>query len=124
MPPASILGPRARSVERGGAVRHGRPPNERMTEQATIQERVPTQVQHFLLERLDEDILLYHPGMTKTIRLNETASLVWDLCDGTRSVREIAVLLSETCPEDAPQILEDIETTLRRFAEEGAVEFA
>ena len=48
---------------------------------------IPTPVEHFLAERLDDDILLGHPGLAKTIRLNQTASLIWGLCDGQRTDR-------------------------------------
>ena len=86
--------------------------------------RVTRMVPHFLLERLDGDILLYHPGLTKTIRLNETASAIWELCDGRHSVREIVELLGEAFPEAHPDVLADVEATVRRFADEGAVTFA
>jgi hypothetical protein len=86
-------------------------------------ERIPTRIPHFLLERLDEEVLLYHPGLTKTIQLNETASVIWELCDGQRSIREIAETLGQAFPDAAGEILEDVGTTLQRFADEGAVEF-
>ncbi|MGE4055263.1 MAG: PqqD family protein, partial [Vicinamibacterales bacterium] len=63
------------------------------------QQRIPSRVEHFSLERLDNEILLYHPGLTKAIHLNETAALVWELCDGQRSIAEIGTLLGEAFPE-------------------------
>jgi hypothetical protein len=86
--------------------------------------RIPRQISSFRLERLDDDLLLYHPGLTKTVHLNETASLIWQLCDGVRSVEDIATLLQESFPNEAAQIAADIETTLSRLADEGAIEFA
>jgi hypothetical protein len=85
--------------------------------------RIPRQVPSFRLERLDQDLLLYHPGLTKTVHLNPTASLIWQLCDGRRSVDEIAALLREAYDENAADITGDVESTLTRLADEGAVSF-
>lgn len=85
---------------------------------------VPRRVSEFRLEELDGNLLLYHPGLTKTVHLNETASLIWQLCDGKRSSQEIADLLLETFPEEAAQVVKDVEAALARLADEGAVEFA
>ena len=82
---------------------------------------VPSRVEHFLLERLDDDLLLYHPGLTKMIHLNETASLIWELCNGRRSIREIVALLSEAFPEGGARVVEDVKVTLRRFSDVGAI---
>ena len=95
---------------------------KRMTEETTIQGRIPTRAPDFLLEQLDDDVLLYHPGLTKTIRLNETAAALWKLCDGERSVGEIASMLVEAYPDDECQVAGDVEATLRVFAAEGAIE--
>lgn len=86
-------------------------------------ERIPKRVEHFLLEHLDGEMLLYHPGLAKTIQLNETASMIWGLCNGQRSIGEIAELLSGAFAEDGRQVEEDVSRTVQRFADEGAVEF-
>jgi len=59
-------------------------------------------------------------GITKSIRLNETASIIWDLCDGERTIAQIITLLAASFPDEADRILEDVEATLRRFTDEGA----
>jgi hypothetical protein len=82
---------------------------------------IPTPIEHFLAERLDEDVLLYHPGRTKTIRLNQTASLIWTLCDGKRTIGQITALLAASFPDDQDRILNDVEAALQRFAGEGAL---
>ena len=86
--------------------------------------RIPRQVSQFRLEQLDDDLLLYYPGLTKTVHLNETASLIWQLCDGTRSIEDIATVLREAFPDTAAQISVDVDTTLARLAGAGAIEFA
>jgi Coenzyme PQQ synthesis protein D (PqqD) len=86
--------------------------------------RIPRQASGFHLEEMDGELLLYHPGSTRTVLLNETASLVWRLCDGHRSSSAIASLLREAFPEQADAIDEDLKHTLTRLADEGAIEFA
>jgi len=77
----------------------------------------------FRLEQIDDELLLYHPGQTTILYCNSSASLIWQLCDGQRTVEEITVLLSESYPESAEAITADVETTLHRFAAHGAIEF-
>jgi hypothetical protein len=86
-------------------------------------DRVPSRSPHFLLERMDGELLLYHPGLTRTLLLNETASMIWELCDGRRSERVIVRLVAGAFPEAGDAVIQDVEATLRRFAEEGAIEF-
>jgi len=84
---------------------------------------IPVPNQEFKLEELDNELLLYHPAKTKTVYMNETASLVWQLCDGQRSIGDISELLKESFPEAADRVAEDVESTLKTFAEHGAIEF-
>jgi len=84
--------------------------------------RVPSRVANFSLERLDNEILLYHPGLTKAIQLNETAAIVWELCDGRRSEDEITSLLVEAFPDQADEVRRDVDAVLRRLSSEGALQ--
>jgi len=97
--------------------------SEQAGEPIAVDERIPVRVEHFQLERLDESVLLYHPGLTKTMRLNETAAVLWELCDGERSVGDIAAMLAEAYPEQAEAIAEDVSITVRSLVDEGAVRF-
>jgi hypothetical protein len=84
---------------------------------------VPAPNTEYRLEKLDEELLLYHPAATTTVYLNETASLIWQLCDGHRSVGEIAELLRESFPKMDTAIASDLEATLNSFAEHGVIAF-
>jgi len=81
----------------------------------------PKRKADYKLEEVDGELLLYHPGSTKILYCNETASLIWQLCDGTRSDEEIKVTLRETFPEAADSIGNDVEETLKKFLEHGAL---
>jgi len=84
-------------------------------------EAIPQPNSEFSLEEIDDELLLYHPAKTKAVYLNETAALVWQLCDSERSIGEITSLLEENYPE-SDSIKGDVEATLKQLESNGAVE--
>lgn len=85
--------------------------------------RTPRQNADYQLAPVDGENLLAHPATTTTLYLNDTACLVWQLCDGQRTSAEIAVLLGDAFPQAAATISEDVDATLERLREHGAIEF-
>jgi hypothetical protein len=75
------------------------------------------------MERMDNELLLFHPARTKIMYCNETASLIWELIDGERTGQAIIMALQDAYPEAADAIPQDVESTLRLFGENGAIEF-
>jgi len=88
------------------------------------QNAIPVQKPDYQLETLDGELILYHLGQTKILYCNETAALIWRLCDGQRTVSEITASLSEAYPEAAAGMASDVEETLQQFLEAGAIELA
>lgn len=76
----------------------------------------------YRLEQLDNEMVLYHPSVTKILYFNQTASLIWQLCDGERTAEEMISLLSESYPESASEITTDVQSTLQHFEEQGCIE--
>ena len=97
-------------------------PTQQSPDQVLEAQSMPQRKPDYRLEMLDEELLLYHPSETKIFRFNETASLIWGLCDGEHSTEEIINLLSEAYPESAESIASDVETTLKEFLEQGCIE--
>jgi hypothetical protein len=83
----------------------------------------PRQTPVFRLEQLDGELLLYHPGRTTIMYCNQTASLIWGLCDGRRSVQDIIGLLSAAYGQ-AATVADDVEATLEQFHQHGAIGYA
>jgi hypothetical protein len=83
----------------------------------------PRRKPDYRLEMLDNELLLYHPAETKILYCNESASLIWQLCDGQRTPREIADLLAAAFPDEATAIADDVQSTLQQFSQHGAIEF-
>ena len=76
----------------------------------------------FQLEEMDDEFLLFHPGGTQIIQFNQTAAVVWQLCDGQRTVDEIIRLLQEAYPEGAAQIDGDVQEVLNQCVNSGCID--
>jgi hypothetical protein len=83
----------------------------------------PAPVEGYRVEEMDGELLLYHPQSTATVYMNNTAALVWQLCDGSREVAEIIDILSESFPEPGDTLRHDIFQALDAFRSQGAMRF-
>jgi len=81
----------------------------------------PRRQPDYRLEMIDNELLLFHPTHEKILYCNETASLIWQLCDGQRTVQEITDLLSAAYPEAADVIAGEVQTTLEAFLRHRAI---
>jgi Coenzyme PQQ synthesis protein D (PqqD) len=82
--------------------------------------RRPNRTDGYKLEALDDELLLYHPAQARAIYMNETATVIWGLCDG-RTVEEIAEVLAGAFPDAPGSLPEDIRATIEQLVEFGAV---
>ncbi len=71
----------------------------------------------YLLERMDNEITVYHPTLATSLYLNETGALIWELCDGVRPVSEVIDVLADLYPEQREQIADDVRALIRRLLE-------
>ncbi len=86
---------------------------------STIPEKAPS----FHLEEIDEKIVLQGTGNGRSIILNESAALIWQLCDGTVTVRGLIEKLEAYFPEATEQIGGDVHRALHVFGENKAIKF-
>ena len=63
------------------------------------------------------DSLLYHPETTTTLHLNQPSLVVWNLCDGERSVAEIIAAIQEAFPDQTKQVAEDVVDVVAQLSE-------
>jgi coenzyme PQQ biosynthesis protein PqqD len=82
---------------------------------------IPKQAFGFFVEDMDGEKLLYRLGAHKAIHLNQSAAVIWTLCDGTRTVADIIKLLAEEYPGSEPDIESDVRTALDMLGGEGAL---
>ena len=72
-------------------------------------------------ELLDDELLLYHEKKTRVISLNSTASMIWTLCDGNRSLAMIQELLVDAYPDAASRVPDEMMEAIELFIREGAL---
>jgi pyrroloquinoline quinone biosynthesis protein D len=82
---------------------------------------VPKQAFGFFVEEMEGENLLYRLGTHKAIHLNETATLIWKLCDGSRTVQDIVDLLNKEFPDAGADIAADVREAVELLAGEGAL---
>ena len=83
----------------------------------------PRHVPGYQMELLDGEMVLLHPASLKIVHSNESGALVWELCDGQRTVADIIQLLSQAYPDSASQIGGDVREILQTLAQHGAIEW-
>ncbi len=57
-------------------------------------------------------MVLYDPRADAAIGLNLTASAIWSLCDGSRSIQEITFELAREVGTEPEAIIADVERTV------------
>lgn len=84
--------------------------------------QIPQPRQDFQLEMLDGEIFLYDKVSTKAVYLNSSAALVWQLCDGQRSIKIIRKILQEAYPDKAETIIKDVDESLSLLKNERMIQ--
>jgi len=74
------------------------------------------------LAEIEGESVLYDPKHMTMLYLNESASVVWRLCDGRRTVASIVETLAEAFPEATNEVSLDIPEAIDLFAREGVLE--
>ncbi|MGH2459510.1 MAG: PqqD family protein [Chloroflexota bacterium] len=77
----------------------------------------PRPVDGFQVDELDGEAILFHPVRLTIMRLNRTAALIWHLCDGQRTAKQIRDALTDAYPEARRDIEADLPRVLQLFQE-------
>lgn len=79
-------------------------------------------VSHVLETEIDEDISLYNPRTEQVVVLNGTASDIWRLADGSRTIEDIIELLASSYQVSPDSIASDVEKTVQELSEAGLID--
>jgi hypothetical protein len=86
--------------------------------------RIPRHVADFKMQIMDGEAVIFHPASKTVVHASPSAALIWELCDGQRSLEQIVELLAGEYPEARAEIELDVPQTLEIFASAGVVEWA
>ena len=84
---------------------------------------IPKVNSEFSVEKFDDEILLYSESGTNAIYLNDTAHVVWLLCQEKMNVKEMVSYLEQQFPDQKEKIREDVIAALNTLHLNGVVEF-
>ncbi|MEE9447088.1 MAG: PqqD family protein [Arenicellales bacterium] len=84
-------------------------------------EKNPKKNDDFQIEEIDGEALLYSPKATRSIYLNPSASIIWQLCTGEHSVSDITAFLQAQFPDAGAQVAQDVQSTIDQFLENEAI---
>ena len=64
-----------------------------------------------------DEVVVYCSDTQLAVSLNESASVIWDLCDGSRTIEEICAELSSQAGLNAAQLRDDVRNAVDRLYE-------
>jgi Coenzyme PQQ synthesis protein D (PqqD) len=71
--------------------------------------------------QVEDESILYDTATHNVIYLDAPALVIWRLCDGQRSVAEIASLIEQAYPQSRESIAADVKKTVDALANAGAL---
>lgn len=73
---------------------------------------------------IDGETVLYDDASDRLHHLNASATIILGLCDGTMSIDDMALAVSEAARVQASEVLPQVSALVERFAEAGLLEAA
>lgn len=92
-----------------------------MVDKFMNQNDIPVQVSDHILEELDGQLMIFDEGSGRIVEVNQTAALIWQLCDGKRTIVQLSDQVAEAYPDSADQIRKDIPLIVQQLEELGVL---
>lgn len=86
-----------------------------------IMQTMPIRNDHVRMLRLDDECVICDLDGRPLFSLNDTASALWELCDGTIRVDEAIEAICSVCAVHPDVATEDVSRTLEAFADAGLI---
>jgi hypothetical protein len=75
-----------------------------------------------MVHALDDDLILHMPGHDDVFVLNRTGARIWALCDGARTVDQIAQEIADTYEVASDRAVSDVDALLQGLRTAGLLE--
>jgi hypothetical protein len=85
---------------------------------------IPILSSELIWRAMEDGLVIVSPEEGKVRVLNESASTIWTLVDGNRTIGEIAIILSERFEVTTDQAFQDVDAFLETMVKEGLVLWA
>ena len=85
---------------------------------------IPKQRAGLTVEQIDGDLILLDVSSSTVVHVNPTAALVFQLCDGQRTVEDIVAVLSAAYPESEADIPRDVAAAVESLLNQHFLEAA
>lgn len=85
---------------------------------------IPKQRSGLTVEQIDGDLILLDVSSSTVAHINQTAALVFQMCDGKRTVEDIIAILSAAYPESEADILRDVVAAVESLLNQHFLEAA
>ena len=79
----------------------------------------PAQMGDVLQYQILDEVVLYRPGAAQALSLNESARVIWELCEGKRTVEEICIALGDLLAVPPERLRDDVWGGVNRLFELG-----
>jgi hypothetical protein len=83
--------------------------------------QMPKRREEVIVKELGDEALLFAPDGKAVHVLNQSAYLIWTLCDGAHSIPAIATVMAEHYDVDRASIVADITQTLASLQDKDLV---
>ncbi len=84
-------------------------------------ESIYKKVEYCIHEELDNDHIIYNPVSMEACQLNQTSAMIWELCDGKLSIRQITEILEEIFTEQNEEIVGDVMSLVESLVESNVL---
>jgi len=83
--------------------------------------KIPKQANGFAAEEIEGECLLYRIGSHKAIHLDKAGTVIWKLCDGSRTVQDIIDLIAKNYPGLEADVHADVREVVELLERDGAL---
>jgi hypothetical protein len=81
------------------------------------------QAEDIIWRRIGDDVVVIKDDGLATHVLNKTAAIIWELCDGKRSIDEIAAVLCERFDVSPEEARADTKETIENLTKVGIIKY-